>query len=683
MTPERLAALVDTGLLAQLLLGAVAVLLAVVMPRRVRNAAAGTALVGLGAAGALTGVAALLGDPAMLGGAGTGVQVPVALPLAAPLEPLVLAPDRLGGVFMAMAGVVVALSALFGIGYAHGPAASRTGWTAFAVFALGLQFVPAAADAVTFLLAWELMAGGSTVLLLADHAARQPVRRATLWYAVMTHLSFLFLLTGFGVLAAAAGGTSWAAIAAAGLGGPVASVAFVLLTAGFATKAGLVPVHVWLPRAHPEAPSHMSAAMSAAMVKMGVYGIMLVVLRLLPAGSRWWAVLLIAVGAGSALYGILQASVQSDVKRLLAYSTTENIGLIVAAVGVGLLLAGSGQDGVAGVAFLAALLLAVSHAAFKTVLFLGAGSVLHATGERDLDLLGGLAARMPWTATAFGIAAMGAAALPVTSGFVAEWALLQALVHADARADRLVAVVLPVTMAVVALTVGLGLLTFVKALGIGFLARPRTPAAANAHEAGPTMRAALVLGSLLVLGLGMAPGPTSVALAGAVPASGVRTVAGTGLVLDSVAVVLHPVGLTLLLAAILVPLLAVNVVLARRHARRDVSMAWGCGAERTSPRMEHNATSYAEPLVRVFGSSLRATRSIEVVRHEGSPLLVAEMAFSQQTTDVVEERLYLPAARRVDRFGDLARTVQNGSIHRYVGFSFAALVVVLVVVALW
>ncbi len=669
--------IVDAGLLAQLLLGALAVLLAVVVPAARRNLVVGAVLVGVGAVGALTGVAALLG------GQGPGIRVPLALPLVAPLEPLLLSPDPLGGVFMAIAGVVVGLSALFGVGYAHGAAASRTGWTGFAVFAVGLQLVPAAADAVTFLLAWELMAGGSTVLLLCDHAVREPVRRATLWYAVMTHLSFLFLLVGFGVLSAAAGGTSWVTMAAGGIEGTTAGLAFVLLTAGFATKAGLVPVHVWLPRAHPEAPSHMSAAMSAAMVKMGVYGIMLVVLRLLPEGPRWWAVLLIVLGAGSALYGILQASVQSDLKRMLAYSTTENVGLIVAAVGAGVLLRASGQDPVADVALLAALLLAVSHAAFKTVLFLGAGSVLHATGERDLDKLGGLAARMPWTSAAFGIAAMAAAALPVTSGFVAEWALLQALVHADSRADRLISVVMPVTMGVVALTVGLGLLTFTKALGIGFLARPRTQAAADAHESGASMRAALGLGAALILALGLAPGPVSLALAGAVAATGVSTVAGTGLVLDAVGVVLHPAGLTLLLLAIGAPLLAVNVILARRRPRRDVELAWGCGADHSSPRMEYNATSYTEPLVRVFRSSLQATRDVQVVRHEQAPLLVAGMAFSQETVDVVEERLYLPATRGAERFGDLARTVQNGSVHRYIGFSFAAFILVLVVVALW
>ena len=668
--------LVDAGLIAQLLLGALAILGALVVPDRLRNVVAGAAVAAAGIAAAVTGVAALLGV------VGAGLQIPVALPLVAPLEPLLLAPDRLGGLFVAMAGVVVALAALFGIGYASGAAASRTGWTAFAVFAIGMQLVPAATDAITFLMAWELMAGGSTVLLLADQATREPVRAAAVWYSVMTHLSFLFLLAGFGVLTAAAGGTSWATIAAAGIDGGEATIVFVLLVAGFATKAGLVPVHVWLPRAHPEAPSHMSAAMSAAMVKMGVYGFLLLTLRLLPDGPRWWAVVLVALGAVSALYGILQASVQADLKKLLAYSTTENIGLITTAIGVGLLLRDSAQFEIADVALVAALLLAVSHAAFKSVLFLGAGSVLHATGERDLDLLGGLAARMPWTSATFGVGALGAAALPVTSGFVAEWVLLQALIHVGARTDRLLAIVIPITMGIVALTIGLGLLTFVKAYGIGFLARPRTQAAADAHEAGPAMRAAMVLGAVLVVGLGLVPGPLAQAVAAAVSAGGVATTGGAGLVLDAVGVVLNPLALTLLSLAILIPLIGVNAVLARRHPRRDVALAWGCGGERTSPRMEYNATSYSEPLVRVFRSSLQASQLVDVVHHDQSPLLIQQTSFTQETGDVVEDRLYLPATRWAERLGDLARTIQNGSIHRYIGFSFAALVLVLVVVAL-
>jgi formate hydrogenlyase subunit 3/multisubunit Na+/H+ antiporter MnhD subunit len=664
--------LVDLGLQAAIGAVAVAIVAAVVLRRRARNVLAGLAVAAGGVAAALTGVAALAGFT------GTGLWLPVALP-GVVVDPLVLAPDRLGGFFMALAGLVIALSALFGIGYAHGAAASRTGWTGFALFAIGVELVPAAQDVLSFALAWELMALGSTVLLLADHASRAAVREATLWYAVMTQLSFLLLLAGFGVLVAAGGGTSFDRLV--GIAEPTASLAFGLLIAGFATKAGLVPVHVWLPRAHPEAPSHASAAMSAAMVKMGVYGILLVSLRLLPSGPSWWSLVLVVAGAISALYGILQASVQSDLKRLLAYSTTENVGLIVTAIGAGLMLRQAGQAAVADVALVAALLLAISHAAFKTVLFLGAGAVLHATGERDLDALGGLASRMPITSLTFGIGALGAAALPVTSGFVAEWVLLQALIHADARTDRLLAVVIPITMGVVALTIGLGLLTFVKASGVGFLARPRTPQAAAAREVGFTERLAMLAAAGLTIGLGLIPGPLAQLLAGAVGARGLATSGWTGLELAGLdAVMLDPLALTVLTVVMLAGVLVVNVIAARRHPRREVDLAWGCGGERTSPRMEYNATSYSEPLARVFGASLQTRRSVEISHPDDAPLLVSEMAFSQETVDVIEQKVYEPAARWTQRFGELARRLQNGSIHRYLGFSFAALLLVLILV---
>src|SRR5664279_751670 len=305
--------------------------------------------------------------------------------------PVVLAPDRLGGFFMIVAGAVGAVCALYGIGYVQGAAASRTSWSAMAVFVLALQLVPAADDAVSFLLCWELMAVSSTVLLLADHARRAAVRSSALWYAVLTHVSFVLLLLGFAVLAAAGGGTGFGSMVAVSSVSTPASAAFVLLILGFACKAGIVPLHVWLPRAHPEAPSHVSALMSAAMVKLGVYGIILLTSSWLPAVSRPFAILVLALGVLSGAYGILQASVASDLKRLLAYSTTENLSLAVTAVGVGMLLSNANQDAVATIALVAALLLVVSHAAFKTVLFLGAGTILKATGERGLDRLGGLA----------------------------------------------------------------------------------------------------------------------------------------------------------------------------------------------------------------------------------------------------------------------------------------------------
>ena len=664
---------VEVGLLAQLGLTAVAVAAAILAPPHRRSVLAGTACAALGLAGVVTGVAAMAGTSG-------SVRLPVALPLGPTLDPLVLAPLRLGGVFLIVAGGVGALAAVFGIDYASGPGASRTGWAAFAVFLGGMQLVPAAADAGSFLLAWELMAIGSTALLLAEHAARGAVRSAALWYAVMTHLSFLFLLAGFAVLSRDAGGTSFARMAGGHQAGASASVAFVLLVAGFVTKAGLVPMHVWLPRAHPEAPSHLSAAMSAAMVKMGVYGVLLVALRLLPAGPRWWAVLLLVLGTASALYGILQASVSSDLKRLLAYSTTENVGLMVTAVAVALLLHAGGQPAVADVALVAALLLVVGHAAFKTVLFLGAGSVLHATGERDLDRLGGLGPRMPGTSVAFGIAGLGAAALPVTSGFVAEWVLLQSLIHGGGRFDLLVAVALPVTVSLVALTAGLALLTFVKAYGIAFLARPRSDAAARAHEGGRWMLTAQLAGAVAVVGLGLVPGPLAHALARTVGASDINTAGLLGIDLPAVDARLSTLALLLLTAAVALPAAVVARRVAGRRPRRHVDIAWGCGGIRVSPRMQYTATSYAEPLVRVFDDALRPRRDLEVTHTEESRYLVERVEFRQRLSDVVEDRVYAPATRAVTRVGRAARGIQNGSIHRYLAFSFTALAVVLLVV---
>lgn len=666
---------VSAGVVAQLLLAAVGLLAAVLAPARVRSLLAGGVSAGLGVAGAVTGLVAMTGSAA-----GAGLRIPVTLPLGIPVEPLLLAPDRLGGVFMALAGAVAAVTAVYGIGYATGPAASRSGWAAFTVFILGMQLVPAAADVVSFLVAWETMAIGSTVLLLADHRARSEVATATQWYAVMTHASFLLLLAGFAVLVADAGGTGFATIAAAGVSGTTASLAFVLLLGGFATKAGLVPVHVWLPRAHPEAPSHVSAAMSASMVKMGVYGVLLAALRLLPEGPAWWGVLLLLLALASALYGILQASVATDLKRLLAYSTTENVGLILVAVAVALLLRGAGDEQVADVALTAALLLAVSHAAFKTVLFLGAGSVLHATGERDLDRLGGLARVMPTTSLAFGVAALGAAALPVTSGFASEWVLLQSLIHGDGHDEVALAILLPVTVAVVALTAGLALLTFVKAYGIAFLARPRSDAAAHGHEGGHSMRAAMLVGAAAVVGLGLAPGPVAAALAGAVGASGVEVVGVLGVSLPAVDALLDPVALILLAAIVLAPVMGVHLAAARRAPRRDVDLAWGCGGVRVSPRMQYTATSYAEPLVRVFDDALQPSRDVQVSHADESRYLVSQIRFRQRVTDLVAERAYEPVVRAFLVIGEAARRIQNGSIHRYLAFSFTALVLVLVAV---
>lgn len=660
---------VHQGLLAQLVLAAAAVAVALLAPARSRSVLAGAACAALSAAGIVTGLLAAGGHTGALTGH-----------LALPTDPVVLAPDRLGGLFVLLVSAVGLLVSVYGIGYASGPSASRTSWAALAVFLAGMQLVPAAADAVSFLLAWEAMALASTVLLLANHAQHGEVTSAAVWYAVMTHLSFLSLLAGFAVLGASAGGTSFTAMSTIGAHSPAGALAFVLLVLGFASKAGLVPLHVWLPRAHPEAPSHVSAAMSAAMVKMGVYGALLVCLRLLPGGPAWWAVLLVGLGAVSALYGILQASVASDLKRLLAYSTTENVGLIFLALGISVLLRAYHVTPAADAALTACLLLVVSHAAFKVTLFLGAGAVLQATGERDLDRMGGLGARLPWTGASFALAGLGAAALPLTAGFVAEWTLLQSLIHGARAEDRLVVVLMPLTVGVVALTAGLGLLTFVKAYGIAFLARPRSAAVADTHEVSRPMTAAIAAGAAGVLALGLAPGPLATALARTVGAQGVQNVGLAGVRLLALHALLDPLALTVLAAVLAIAVLVVTARVARRHPARTSPLAWGCGGVRVSPRMQYTATSYAEPLLRVFDDALQPTRDIEVTHAVESRYLVQRVQYSHGLLDVVEARLYRPVIRAAARVGVAARQLQNGSVHRYLGYSFAALLAVLVVV---
>jgi hydrogenase-4 component B len=663
---------VALGLAAQLVLALLAATMAVLGPTRLRPALAGVSAAAVGLAGAVTGVLVLAGRRGR-----------VDLPTSLPLGDIGLDPNPLGGFFMVVAGAVGAVAAVYAIGYAEGPASSRISWASLPVFLAAMQLVPAAGDALSFLLMWELMALASTVLVLTDHAGRAEVRQAALWYAGLTQLSFVLLLLGFAVLAVEAGGVGFDQMASLDPGSASASVAFVLLAAGFATKAGIVPVHVWLPRAHPAAPSHVSAVMSAAMVKMGVYGVLLVSLRLLPAGPGWWGLLLLAFGAVSAVYGILQASVTSDLKRLLAYSTTENIGLMFLALGTGLLLRSVGVRGPADAAVAACLLLVASHAALKSTLFLAAGSVLHASGERDLDRMGGLGSRMPVTAFAFGVGALGAAALPVTAGFMAEWALLQSLIHGARPEDRVVAVAMPVAVAVVALTAGLALLTFVKAYGIAFLARPRSAEAAAAHEAGAwTMRVAMLVSAAAVLALGLVPGMAAEAVTRAGEVDGVGTVGWAGIDLSGVDAQLDPVALSVMALLFAVPVLLVSLAAARRRPRRRVELAWGCGGVRVSPRMQYTATSYAEPLARVFDDALRPERDIEVTHTSESRYLVERVEFRQRLDDVVEARAYRPMLRVADRVGLAARRLQNGSIHRYLGYSFVALVAVLVLVAL-
>jgi formate hydrogenlyase subunit 3/multisubunit Na+/H+ antiporter MnhD subunit len=530
------------------------------------------------------------------------------------------------------------------------------------------------------------MALTSLLLVVAEHRDNPEVRAAGQWYGAMTHLGLVAILIALVLLAGRAGGDSFTAIRAgvAGVSPLVRSTVFVLALIGFGSKAGVVPLHVWLPRAHPEAPSHVSALMSGVMVKLGVYGLLRVAWDLLGGGPRWWGLVVLAVGAVSALFGILHALVSSDIKRLLAYSTTENVGLILIGVGAAGLFAASGNRSLAAVAVAAALLHVVNHAVFKALLFLGAGSVLSATGTRDLDRLGGLLRRMPVTGATFAIGALAIAALPPLNGFVSEWLLLQALVHSLPSASAALAVTMPVAVGVVALTGGLAAATFVKAFGTGFLALPRSQPAEAAVEAPATMQAGLCLLAGLCVALGVAPSLLARPLARAVgvlaPVSDgpPLRISGVRLGLAGIRGSLSPLLIaTALVVAIVVVLGVLRAARVPRAVRRGET--WGCGRSVQTARMEYTATSFAEPLQRVFDDVLRPDLDIDVSHHAESRYYREAVRYRAAVGDSFERWLYTPVLRACEVWGRAARRLQDGSIHRYLAYAMAALVIVLIV----
>jgi formate hydrogenlyase subunit 3/multisubunit Na+/H+ antiporter MnhD subunit len=608
-----------------------------------------------------------------------------------PLTGISLALTPLGAVFVLAIVVVALASTLYWLGYASHGLSTRSASSAMPLFVTSMILVPFAASVATFLVLWELMALASLVLVLTDQSRREAARSAAQWYAVMTHAGAAAILLALVLLSAHAGGQTFAQIElhAHHLSGALRGTIFVLALLGFASKAGAVPLHVWLPKAHAEAPGPASALMSGAMVNLGIYGIILVGNVLLGGGPVWWWLLVSALGVLSALYGALYAATTSDLKRLLAYSTADNMGLVLIALGASGMFAASGSRTTAAIAMVAALLLMFNHSLFKGALFLAAGAVQMVTGTRELDHLGGLLKRMPVTGVVFLIGALSVAALPPLNGFVGEWLLLQSLLHALPSANTAVVITVAVAVAALALTGGLTVAAFVKAMGIGFLGRPRSDEASNAHEVPRTMQLGAGLLALGCLALGLVPmlilpslelGTRSAQRIGATsPVHG-----WISLHLFGLHGVLAP---SLLAGGLFVALIA--TVLARRMSHRKSrpwpalvpAEPWGSGRRTQTVRMQYTSTSFAEPLQRVFDDVIRPARDLDVSPAAESHYYVERIAYRTSNDDVIERVFYQPLIVAVRRWGRFARKMQNGSVHRYLAYGFLALVIVLVVLA--
>jgi len=597
-----------------------------------------------------------------------------------PLGGLELAMDPLAGLFLALVGFTTAATSLYAVGYAGD---TPHGTAAYLAFVTALALVPLAANAMTFLIAWELMSLASWVLVL-DRRDTPDARRAGWVYAVMTHAGLACLLIGMLLLAAHTGSlrfVDWRA-AAPTLAPGVRNAVWVLLALGFAGKAGVIPLHVWLPLAHPAAPSHVSALMSGVMIKLGVYGLLRAGLEWTGPGPAWWGGALLLLGAVSAVVGMLYALVDADLKRLLAFSSIENVGVILIGVGGAFLFVHAGVESLAALALMGALYHAINHAAFKALLFLGAGAVAHETGTRNMEAYGGLIKRMPWTAAAFLVGAASISALPPLNGFVSEWITLQALIQSVRLARPGVNLVFAVGIAGLALTAGLAAACFVKAFGITFLAMPRSDAAARAHEVGASMRWAMasLAGACVSLGLGAsAVVPALSHVASSTLGSPVAPtdadwltfrVAGNFAALSPLAIA----------AALVVGLVAPVVFLAIAGSPRRVRLGetWGCGRLLQTSRMEYTATAFADPFKRVFRFFYRPVKQLERDVHPESRFFVRRMEYTNPARSLFDDWLYRPLLSALRTAIGGVQRLQSGNASAYLAYIFAVLLLLLV-----
>jgi hydrogenase-4 component B len=628
----------------------------------------------------------VLGLTVLLTGGAWRLDAPALLPMGGGLA---LSLDALGAVFLIVIGLGAVPAAIYGVGYTAGYATdsrvSLRGLGAlFNLFLLAMSLVVLADNVLTFLLMWEGMSLSSYFLVITEHDNPENVS-ASNWYLGMTHVGLAVLIAAFLLLAdGSAGAFADLRLIAASLPATTRNLAFVLAFLGFGAKAGMIPLHIWLPRAHPAAPSHVSALMSGVMLKLGIYGLLRVGLDLLGGGPAWWGGIILAVGALSAVLGVLYALMEHDLKRLLAYHSVENIGIILMGVGAGFVFHSFGLAALATLGFVSGLYHTINHAAFKGLLFLGAGSVLHATRTRNMEEMGGLIKRMPWTALFFLIGAAAISALPPLNGFVSEWLVFQALLAGSTLPTPEVAVLMPIAVGMLALTSGLAAACFVKAFGITFLAIPRSHEAEHAHESPRSMLAGMALLSVACIALGL--GPTAivpglsraVAGLGGLPETEVAFTLGLSLQTPGNFGQIAPLGIALGLVT-LVALTWLLVRVARINHSLRIGETWGCGRIGQTPRMEYTATAFAEPLRRVFAELYRPTKELTIDFHPESKYFVQSIEYRSGITPWFEQTLYTPFLHLVEQAARQVRRLQAGSLHLYLLYVALALVGLLIV----
>jgi len=627
-------------------------------------------------AGLLGAVRALIAEPTNA----TTLVLPVGLPWLGAHFRL----DALAAFFLVIVNLGGAAAGLYGLGYGHHDPSPHRVLPFFPAFLGGMNLVVLADDAFSFLLCWEFMSLASWALVMAHHRERGNARAGYV-YLVMASFGTLMLLLAFGLLAGPAGDYGFAAIRAAPHTPYAAALVLILMLLGAGSKAGLVPLHVWLPLAHPAAPSHVSALMSGVMTKVAIYGFIRVIFDLLGPPSWPAAVIVLFLGSITAVMGILYAMMENDLKRLLAYSTIENIGIIFAALGLALAFQSNGMQLLAALAFTAALFHALNHCLFKSLLFFGAGAVLTSTGERDMDKLGGLIHRMPYTSVAVLAGCVAISALPPFNGFVSEWLIFQAVLQSPDLPQWALKIMVPAVGAMLALAAALAAACFVKAYGVSFLGRPRSNAAETAGEVDRFSLAAMFILAALCLLAGILPGLVIDALSpitleilgGRMPIQANEAWLSIAPIAES-----RSSYNGLLVMVFIAVSASFAVFFIHRFASRALRRgpAWGCGFADPTPAAQYSGESFAQPIRRVFGTNLFHARDHVEMPPPGD-LRPARLRI--ELHDLIWEGIYAPIVVAIGVSSEWLNQLQFLTIRRYLSLVFATLVTLLLVLAIW
>jgi len=608
----------------------------------------------------------------------------LALPIGIPWLGAHFRADFLSAFFLAVIDLGALTASVFALGYGRHEEAPLRVLPFYPAFLAAMTLVVLADDAFTFLSSWEFMSLTSWALVVSHHHVRENIRAGYV-YLIMASFGTLALLLAFGLLAGPEGHYTFAQIRMAHPAAGLTALVLILALIGAGSKAGIVPLHVWLPLAHPAAPSHVSALMSGVMTKVAVYGFVRIVFDLAGEPAWWWSMVVLATGGVTAVMGVLYALMQHDLKRLLAYHTVENIGIIFIGLGLALAFKTYGMAGASALALAAGMLHVFNHSVFKSLLFFGSGAVLTATGERDMEHLGGLIHRMPQTAFVFLVGCAAISALPPLNGFVSEWLTFQAILLSPQLPAWGLKFLVPSVGSLLALSAALAAACFVKAFGVTFLGRARTPIAQHAAETDRFSLTSMYFLAAVCLLAGVLPGflidalaPLTDTLVGARMPSQIGT---QGLSVVPIAASRSSYdGLLVFLFMVLSGTFAAFAIHRLASDRLRRAPAWDCGYPDTSPLTQYTAGSFAQPIRRVFGTVVFRAREHVDMPPPGS-LQPARLVVDLR--DVIWDTLYAPITVGVGFAADHLNRLQFLSIRQFLSLVFAALVILLLVLALW